>query len=404
MSDTGAPRSHRAAVLAAALLFAAANLRPAIASVSPLLGAIRRSTGLSPLEAGLLTTLPLVCFGMLALVTPRLVHRAGPGVLALGCLLGLTGGIALRSVASDAALFTGTLIVGIAVAIANVLMPGIVKKDFPHRVGLMTGLYTMALSGGAAAAGATSVPLEELFGGSWRLALAFWAVPAAVATLVWLPVRNEGRETGTRPGEGYEGFDRSDKVAWALTIYMGLQSLNFYVVLAWFPTILHDRGTSLVTSGLLLALANLSGIVSSLVTPLVTHRMKDERLAVALSTTALAVGVAGLLLVRRGLDPLWAVLLGLGQGSAVSLALMMMVLRARSSAQATALSGRAQGVGYLMAAAGPILTGAVYGLTGGWTVPLALLLALLAPQLAAGLWAGYGHVARPSGDRTVPVP
>lgn len=397
------PYARRAGLLAAALLFVSLNLRPAIASVSPVLGAIRRSAGLSPFEAGMLTTLPLVCFGLLALVTPRLVHRHGVGVLLLTCLCGLTGGIALRSAPSDVTLFAGTLLLGVSIAVANVLMPGIVKRDFPGRVGLMTGLYTMALSAGPAVAGAISVPLEHLLGGSWRWALGFWALPAALATVLWLPMRHHDRESRAETRLSFEGISRSDPVAWALTAYMGFQSLNFYVVLAWLPTVLHDRGTSLVTSGLLLALTNIAGIASALVTPLLTHRMRDERVAVAISTAALAVGVGGLLLDTHGLDALWTVMLGIGQGSAVSLALMMMVVRAWSSPQATALSGMAQGIGYLLAATGPILAGAVYSATGGWTAPLAILLGLLVPQLLSGLRAGHGHVAKPTATEGVPA-
>ncbi len=420
----GPPHVPPPAFLAAALLFVALNLRPAIASVSPVLGSIRRSDGLSPFEAGMLTTLPLVCFGLLALVTPRLVHRTGVGALLLGCLGGLAIGIALRSAPSVVTLYAGTLVIGVSVAVANVVMPGIVKKDFPGRVGLMTGLYTMALSAGPALAGASSVPLEQLLGGSWRLALGFWALPAALAAALWFPMRRHDRPLGRHEGPiprhdrpigphdggvpaeapvAFEGVGRGDRVAWALTAYMGLQSLNFYVVLAWLPTVLHDRGTSLVTSGLLLALTSVAGIAAALVTPLVTHRMHDERVAVAVSTAALAVGVGGLLLDTRGLDALWVVMLGIGQGSAVSLALMMMVVRAWSSTQATALSGMAQGVGYLLAAAGPVLAGAVFAATGGWTAPLAILLGLLVPQLASGLTAGHGHVARPSGGPPVPA-
>jgi CP family cyanate transporter-like MFS transporter len=379
-------------LLAAALLLVSFNLRPAIASVSPLLVTIQRAADLSPLAAAMLTTLPLVCFGVLGLVTPRIVRRTGIGGLLLGCLAVLTGGVLLRSVPSNAALFAGTVAIGVGVAIVNVLMPGLVKKDFPGRVGLMTGLYTMALSAGPAVAGAVSVPLEHLFDGSWRLALGFWALPAALATLAWVPLRRHDRTVAPRASDPAERIAWRSPVAWALTAYMGLQSFNFYAVLAWLPTLLHDRGTSLVTSGLLLALVNVVGIFSALVTPVVAHRMHDQRVATLVSTATLAVGLGGLLLDSRHLEVPSAIMLGLGQGSAISLALMMMVLRAANSSQATALSGRAQGLGYLVAASGPALAGVAYSLSGGWTIPLVLLLAMLVPQLAAGWRAGYGHV------------
>lgn len=389
-SSKGVKRTAAPVLFGAALLIVSFNLRPAIASVSPLLGTVRRAAHLSPVAAGILTTLPLVCFGALAFVAPRLVRRVGAGSLLLVCLVVLTGATVLRSVASDVALFGGTLAIGVGVAVANVLMPGIVKQDFGGHVGLVMGLYTMALSAGPAVATGSSVPLAHLLG-SWRLALAFWALPAALGVLVWLPFRRHDRPAPARPNsEAQVRIPWRDPVAGAVTLYMGLQSLSFYAILAWLPTILHDRGTSVVGAGLLLALVNVVGIVSALVTPVLTNRMRDERAATVASTTSLALGIAGLLLDPRHLDVLWAVLLGIGEGSAISLALLMMVVRARSTLQATALSGLAQGFGYLIAAAGPALAGALYGASGSWNAPLALLLVLLVPQFAAGWRGGHG--------------
>lgn len=386
----------RPALLGAALLLVSFNLRPAVASVSPLLGTIRRAAHLSPVAAGILTTLPLVCFGALAFVTPRLVRRVGVGRLLLVCLFALTGATLLRSVPSDVALFGGTLAVGVSVGVANVLIPGIVKRDFGQHVGVMTGLYTMALSAGPAVATGVSVPLAHLFG-SWRLSLAFWTLPAAVATLAWLPLRSHDRPVPARLQDGRRAHIAwRDPVAAAVTLYMGLQSLSFYAVLAWLPTILHDGGTSVVGAGLLLSLANVIGILSALVTPVVTNRMRDQRAATAASTFCLAIGLGGLLLDPRHLDVLWAVVLGIGQGSSISLALVMMVLRAGSTMQATALSGMAQGFGYLIAATGPTVAGALYGASGGWDATLVLLLALLVPQLAAGWRGGHGRLGEPS--------
>lgn len=382
-------------LLAASLLLVAFNLRPAIAALGPVLGTIRRQAHLAPVAAGTLTTLPLVCFGILAFIAPRLVHRIGVGRLILACLLGMTAGIVVRSVPSDAALFAGTLVVGISVAITNVLMPGIVKKDFPHRVGLMTGLYTMALSAGPAVATGLSVPLEHAFS-SWRLAIGFWAVPAVVAAFVWLPFRRHDRPDEIPTPHLRGGLSPRDPVVWGVAVYMGLQSLSFYAVLAWLPTILHSRGLSLVEAGVLLSLANVLGIVSALLAPLLTHRMRDERIAIAGSTTALAAGFVGLLLDPHGPAVVWVILLGLGQGSAISLALMVMVLRAWNTRQATALSAVAQGCGYLIAAVGPALAGAVYGVSHSWDAALLLLLGLLAPQYLAGWRAGHGRLRQPA--------
>lgn len=384
--------------LGVSLLLVALSLRPAIAALGPVLGTIRKQSHLSPVAAGSLTTLPLVCFGVLAFTAPRLVHRVGVGRLVLGCLIGMTVGILVRSLPSDIALFAGTLVVGVTVAIVNVLMPGIVKKDFPHRVGLMTGLYTMALSAGPALATGLSVPLEHALS-SWRLSIGFWAIPATMAAVAWVPFRRHDRPDVAQAAYLRGRLSARDPVIWGVASYMGLQSLSFYSVLAWLPTILHSRGLSLVEAGVLLSLANVLGIVSALLAPLVTHRMRDERFAIAASTTALAAGFLGLLLDPHHLAVLFVALLGLGQGSAISLALMVMALRARNARQATALSATAQGCGYLVAAVGPALTGAVYSASHSWDAALILLLLFLVPQYLAGWRAGHGHLREEKNPR-----
>jgi CP family cyanate transporter-like MFS transporter len=374
----------RRLLLGAGLLLVSLNLRPSMSALSPVLGAIRRSTGLSAAGAGLLTTLPLVCFGLLAPVAPRLVRRRGTGQVLLGCLLVLLAGIVVRS-SGYLGLFVGTLLIGVSVAVANVLMPGIVKRDFPGQVSLMTGLYTAMLSAGAALAAGTTAPLARALGGNWRLATGAWALPVVVAVAVVVPLRHHGRPEGAlgRVAEPSRMLLKSP-VAWAVTLFMGVQSLEFYSTLAWLPTVFHNRGVSVVDAGLLLALSNSVGIGAALVTPWVAHRLGDVRIAVLGAVALATAGLAGLLFDPRHLDALWAVLLGCGQGATISLALMVMVLRSANQYQAMALSGMAQGFGYLIAAVGPTLLGGLYDLAHNWDLPLALLLALLGVQAVAG--------------------
>jgi len=371
-------------LLAAGLLLVSLNLRPSMSALSPVLGAIRRSTGLSAAGAGLLTTLPLICFGLLAPVAPRLVRRRGTGRVLLGCLTVMLTGIVVRST-NYAGLFIGTLLIGMGVAIANVLMPGIVKRDFPGHVGLMTGLYTAMLSAGAALAAGTTAPLARALGGDWRLAIGAWALPVVVALEVIVPLRSHARPATEMAtvGESTSALWRSP-VAWAVTLFMGVQSLEFYSTLAWLPTVFHDRGVSVVSAGLLLAVTNTVAIASALVTPGIAHRLGDVRPAVLGAAALAASGLAGLLLAPRHIEVLWAVLLGGGQGATISLALMVMVLRSRNQHQAMALSGMAQGVGYLIAAIGPTLVGALYDVAHNWSLPLAVLLALVGLQAFAG--------------------
>jgi CP family cyanate transporter-like MFS transporter len=371
-------------LLGAGLLLVSLNLRPSMSALSPVLGAVRRSTGLSAAGAGLLTTMPLICFGLLAPVAPRLVRHRGTGAVLLGCLFVLLVGILVRS-SGYAGLFVGTLLIGIAIAVANVLMPGIVKRDFPGQVSLMTGLYTAMLSAGAALAAGTTAPLARALGGNWRLATGAWALPVVVAIAVLVPLRSHARPVReiTGGGEPTRGLWKSP-VAWAVTLYMGVQSLEFYSTLAWLPTVFHDRGVPVVTAGVLLAVVNACAIVSALVTPSIAHRVGDVRVAVLGAVVLAGLATTGLLLDPHHLDALWAVLLGCGQGATISLALMVMVLRSSNQHEAMALSGMAQGGGYLIAAIGPTLLGALFDVAHNWTLPLTVLLGLLFVQAGAG--------------------
>jgi CP family cyanate transporter-like MFS transporter len=307
-------------------------------------------------------------------------------------------GIVVRS-SGYAGLFVGTLFIGMAVAIANVLMPGIVKRDFPGHVGLMTGLYTAMLSAGAGLAAGTTAPLARALGGNWRLATGAWAIPVVVAIAVFVPLRSHARP-GSEISLAIEPTRSlwTSRVAWAVTLFMGVQSLEFYSTLAWLPTVFHARGVPVVSAGLLLALSNSVGIFAALVTPWVGHRLGDVRLAVLGAIGLAGLGLTGLLLDPHHLDAVWAVLLGSGQGASISLALMVMVLRSSNQHEAMALSGMAQGGGYLIAAVGPTLLGALFDVAHSWTLPLAVLLGLL---LAQG---GAGYLAAKDRSVTAPEP
>jgi len=400
VNDRVAPLTRRRrALLAVGLLLVSMNLRPSLSALGPVLGAIRRSTGLSAAGAGLLTTLPLVCFGLLAPVAPRLVRRRGTGAVLLGCLVGLLAGIVVRST-DFVGLFLGTLLIGTSVAVANVLMPGVVKRDFPGQVSLMTGLYTAMLSAGAALAAGTTAPLARAWGGNWRLATGAWALPVVLAIAVVVPLRGHGQAADGSPVlRGLTGALWRSPVAWSVTVFMGVQSLEFYSTLAWLPSVFHDRGASVVDAGLLLAVSNSVGIVAALVTPSIAHRLGDVRVAVIGAALLSGLAMTGLLLEPNRLDALWAVLLGSGQGATISLALMIMVLRSDNQHEAMALSAMAQGVGYLIAAVGPTLVGALYDASHNWGVPLAMLLGLLVLQGCSGYLAARDRPATGSPGR-----
>ena len=383
-------------VLGAALLLLALNLRPAVAAVSPVLGEIRHTTGLSSTGAGVLTTVPLLAFAAFAAVTPWLERRSGTRGLLLGAMVGVVVGSAVRLMPGAPALFGGTVVIGAGIAVANAALPGLVKAEFRQRADLMTGLYTMMLSAGAALAAGTTVPIRDALGTGWRPAVAVWGLLALVAAAVWIP--HTRRPPRSDQDVAVAGLAVSpslwrDGLAWSVTAFMGLQSLSFYAALSWVPTIFADHGISAARAGWLLSFSSLPAIGAALGAPVVARRVSGPVLVTA--TVALTgAAYVGLVVAPVGLAYLWMLLMGLGQGAAISLALTFIVARSRCPTQTARLSTMAQSVGYLIASLGPLGMGALHAATGGWTLPLSLLVVLLLPELLAGVAA--------SRDRLVP--
>ena len=389
---------RRAAIaVGASLVLITINLRLALGSVSPVLDDIRDTLGLSSSTAGLLTTAPVLCFGLAAPLAPRFARRFGQEALLLFALLGVTLGLLLRvALESVALLFFGTRLLGVTIAVANVLMPSIIKRRF-ERPGLMMGLFTMSLSVSAAIGAAFTVPLEDALGG-WRPALAAWAIPAVLAALLWVP---EVRRSGHGPSAGSGGAVRlwRDRTAWLVTGVFALQSLLFFSLLSWTPDILRDAGQSSSEAGAWLSVAMLCGIAPSLVLPSIAERLRDQRLLAVAITVPWTLGLVGLMLDPAGPTWLWMVLTGIGQGLGIALVLTLVVLRAQDAEHAAALSGMAQGVGYTIAALGPLLLGVVRDVSGNWDAPIALLLVVCVGMLLTGLGAGRDRFV--SGD---PIP
>jgi MFS transporter, CP family, cyanate transporter len=376
-------------LLVLGIVLLAANLRPALTGVAPLIGQIRADTGISNGVAGLLTTLPLLAFGLLSPIAPRVARRFGMERVLLASLLVLAAGILLRWAEAVAALFLGTVVLGSAIAVANVLLPSLVKREFPGRAGLMTSVYSTSLGISAAFAAGVSVPLAQLAGIGWRGALAVWAVPALLAGVAWLPQlgRNDDPENpSARSSIGVGDLWRSP-LAWQVTLFMGLQSLAYYVTLTWLPEILQAEGMGAARAGWMLGLSQAVAIVTMFLAPMIAERRPSQRGIVVLAVGTSGVGALGLLVAGSTASTLWVVLLGLGQGASFSLALTFFALRSPDPGHAAALSGMAQSVGYLLSAGGPFLFGVLRDATGAWNVPLALLLTVTICLLIAGIGA-----------------
>lgn len=368
------------------LVLVALNLRPALSSMAPVLGQVSEGLGLNASAAGLLTTLPVLCLGLFAPLAPILARRFGSERVILGILLTLALGILLRSALGATGVFVGSLIAGASIGIIGVLLPGIVKRDFPAHAGTLTGVYTMALCLGAAMAAGSTVPLSQYFGDSWAMGLGFWLLPALLAMLVWAPQARQGHGAH-QAAYRVRGLWR-DRLAWQVTLYMGLQSSLAYIVFGWLPSILIGRGLSPTEAGLVLSGSVLVQLISSLSAPWLATRGKDQRLAIVVVMLITLGGLFGCLYAPVSGLWGWAVLLGLGQGGTFALALTLIVLRSKDSHVAANLSSMAQGVGYTLASMGPFAVGLVHDLTGGWAAVGWIFAVLGLGAIVFGLGAG----------------
>jgi len=380
------PVLRRPLLLLLGLILVALNLRPALSSMAPMLSEVSKNLGLSASQAGLLTTLPVLCLGLFAPLAPLLARRFGAERVVLGILLTLAGGIILRSSFGEIGLFAGSVLAGASIGVIGVLLPGIVKRDFPKQAGTMTGVYTMALCLGAAMAAGATVPLSEHFDKSWAMGLGFWVIPALAAALFWLP------QVGQKHGAHHVAYRvrglLRDPLAWQVTLYMGLQSSLAYIVFGWLPSILIGRGLTPTQAGLVLSGSVIVQLISSLAAPWLATRGKDQRPAIVIVMVMTLGGLFGCLYAPiEGLWG-WAILLGLGQGATFSLALTLIVLRSRDSHVAANLSSMAQGFGYTLASMGPFAVGIVHDWTGGWNAVGWIFAVIGLGAIIAGLGAG----------------
>jgi len=377
----------RAAILVALVFLVSVNLRPALTSVGPLLPQIGRDTGLSESMQGLFASVPLLMFAAISPLVHLLSRRIGMERAILLALLALAGGIVVRSLGGSGGLWAGTVVLGSAIAVGNVLVPTLIKRDYSTQISRATGVYSAVITLAAALGAALAVPLAGPLG--WRGSLAVWAIPAVVIALLWLP-RTRSPDTTTDPRDATMAVTTSvwrRKTAWLLTAFMGLQSTTFYVLTAWLPTIEIANGRSDYQAGLHLFVYQGVGIFSALAIPRMMRRPDSQVGAAVTGSVPMLIGVLGLL-VLPGLGLLWAVVAGLGSGAAVAVALSLISLRGRSDHDTTQLSGMAQSFGYLLAAVGPIVAGFLAQQTGSWQAALAMLTVLSVVQIAVAVAVG----------------
>lgn len=372
------------------VILIASNLRAPLTSVGSLLSFIRDDLGISNTLAGTLTTLPLLAFGLLSPFAPKIANRIGMERTIFFSLILLTIGLIVRPFFGATLLFVGTILIGLAIAIGNVLMPGFIKMNFPLKIGLMTGIYAVFMNLFGALAAGISVPLASISGLGWEESLAFWAVLSIVAVLVWIPQlrrKNNTNEVTAKPAQDSGKLWRSP-LAWHITIFMGLQSLIYNTMLAWLPVILQTQGYSSSAAGWMLSLMQFGLIPTTFIIPLIAEKMANQKFLSGLTGGLFLIGVIGLIFGNPFLNPVAALLIGIASGSAFSLSMMFFSLRSRDGKQASEMSGMAQSLGYLMAAAGPVTAGALHDVTNGWLVPLMALCILAVIIVIAGVKSG----------------
>lgn len=408
-ADTTVPTIRRHApttLIIAGILLVAGNLRAALTTVGPVLSNIRDDLGLSSSAASFLVSLPLLAFAVVSPFVPRVALRLGLERTIAAALGVLAVGLVVRSTPPTVLLWVGTLLIGVAIAVLNVVLPSWVKRDFPTKIGQVTGAYSAAQSGFAAVASGVAVPVAGFTGLGWRLPAAMWAGMALIAVGVLLPLM--WREAGETTEEATDapGLVTTDTghaahpgpplwrslLAWQVAAFMGLQSTNYYVLITWLPSIEQDAGISDTTAGLHLVLFSIFGIGGSLGCSALLARLRNQQVLGACIALVLVVANLGIML-APGATVVWACVAGIGGGSSIVFALSLFGMRARSHRTAASLSGMAQSLGYILAAVGPVAVGALHDATGSWTPPMAVLLVLSGCLVVAGLLAGR--------DRTV---
>ncbi|MEU7838592.1 MULTISPECIES: MFS transporter [unclassified Nonomuraea] len=374
----------------------AANLRPSLTGVGPLLDHVQADLELAPAVAGLLSTLPLLAFAAMSPMVPRLAARWGPERLLWGALVVLTLGIAVRWVPTAIGLFAGTVLIGAGIAVGNVLLPSLIKRDFPTKVGLMTSAYATVMGVVAAVASGVAVPISQVAPGGWYTALGCWIVLALVAVVLWFPQVRTSRRPASEAIRRHR-LPWGSALAWAVTAFMGLQSLGFYVVVTWLPQVFQDSGVSAAAAGWLLFVFQAVAVLTSLAVPAALRWARDQRAVAMVSSAVVLAGYLGLL-VAPGWALLWSVVLGLGGGACLVLALAFLSLRAKDATMAGALSAMAQSIGYLLAAAGPVIFGLLHSVSSGWHAPIILMCGAATGQVIVAMVAGRGTVSSADGQ------
>lgn len=373
------------------VIFLAANLRAPLTSVGPVVAEISHDLSLSNTAAGFITTIPLMAFAFLSGIMPRISRKLGMEIVLFSSLILLGLGLGMRSLGNITTLFIGAALVGVAITVGNVLMPPYIKKYFPAKVGSVMGIYSVAMNLTAALAAGFSISLGKIANLGWKSSLGIWIILTFLTVLIWLPqIKSNAKSISLRQKE--EDAPKinlyKSRLVWAVTIFMGLQSLLYYCLTAWLPKVMQTWGMDIEASGWALSYVQFAQLPTTFLGAIIATRMKDQRFLAASVGVLCSVGIIGLLIFKTQFVLLWCVLIGIGSGLAFSLSMLFFVLRTKYTAHATKLSGMAQSFGYLIAACGPPIFGGIYDLTLSWSWSFIFLLILTSVLFLAGIIAG----------------
>lgn len=370
------------------IIMIATNLRAPITSVGPLVGTITNSLNLTGAQAGLITTLPLIAFAIISPIAPKLARKFGTETTILGALILIILGLGVRYLPSISTLFLGTAILGCGIAVGNVLIPSIVKQEFQNQSGLVTGIYSVSMNLTGAIASGVSIPLIEKLGWTWNQAFSLWIILAALALLAWLPQLKNKKATPEVNVVDTNNSIWHSSLAWSVSLFMGIQSFIFYVLVAWLPEMLVSQGIPSSKSGGMLSLLQLTLLPTTFIIPIIAEKRPNQKSLVVISFTLFTLGISGLMFSSLAVISLSIIAIGIAGGIAFSLSMMFFNLRTSTPKEAADLSGMAQSIGYILAAVGPFLFGLLHDLTNNWQSSLFLLIGMTIILLFVGLNAG----------------
>ena len=374
------------------VIFLSANLRAAITSVGPVIKEISEYLGLSSIQAGLITTIPLLSFGLLSGFVPGIARKLGMERVLFLSLVLLALGLCIRISGSVTFLFTGAALIGFAITAGNVIMPAFIKKEFPQNVGIMAGVYSVSMNLIAALAAGFSIAIGQATQWGWKGSIGIWAILAFVSIIAWIPqLLKQKQELPVLARTSNKALFKA-RLAWNVTIFMGMQSFLFYCMIAWLPAVLQSWGMAKEDAGWVLSYVQMAQLPVTLIGPILANRMKSQQPLVWATGIIMAIGILLLIFFQLQFIILSVILIGIAGGLAFSLAMMFFILRTKNAESAASLSGMAQSIGYLLAASGPPIFGLLHDFTNNWNISFYFMLGVVVLLLYSGINAAKNRV------------